>query len=439
MERNTAIANSVYRKVMLRIMPFLVLCYVVAFIDRSNVGFAKLQFMRDLGFNETIYGFGGGIFYLGYVLFEIPSNLYLAKAGVRKTLLRIMVLWGICSTFLSLMTTPAHFYLLRFLLGVGEAGLFPGMILYITFWVPASRRARITAMFMASIPIAGMLGGPLSGWIMHAMAGWWGLKGWQWVFLIEGIPACLLGVAAYLYLDDGPADCKWLTADEKAGISSDLARDESSSHETRHTSFAPALRDPKVYLLAALGFSVMVSTAGIFLWLPTIIRKSGVESVWKIGLLSAIPFLAGFIAQFAVARHSDRTLERRWHAIVSALVGALGWGMLPLVSNSTALSILMLTVATTGTLAAMGPYWTLPATMLSGTAAAGGIALITSLAGIGNFISPILVGWLSTRTGNLAIGQYYFSALLVFGVLMLLLGVKGTPKPLQAAYRQATS
>jgi sugar phosphate permease len=385
--------DGVYRKVKWKIMPLLILCYVIAYIDRSNVGFAKLQFVRDLGFNEAIYGFGGGIFYLGYLLFEIPSNLYLAKAGVRKTLLRIMVLWGLCGAALALMTSAQQYYLLRFLLGAGEAGLFPGMLLYLTFWVPASRRARFTAMFMASIPVAGTLGGPFSGWIMHAMAGWLGWKGWQWVFVMEGAPAIVLGVVAYLYLHDTPASCNWLTAAEKETILEDLSRDRDAQREGAGPStLRQALTNPKVYLLAVFGFGLFVSAGGIFLWLPTVIRRSGVENTLDIGLLSAFPFLVGLVVQFAVARHSDRTLERYWHASLPVLAAALGWGLLPLVSGSTPASMMLLTLATAGTLGAMGPYWTLPAKVCSGAAAAGGIALITSFAAIGGFISPILAG-----------------------------------------------
>jgi MFS family permease len=428
--------DGVYRKVKWRIMPLLTLCYVIAFIDRSNVGFAKLQFVRDLGFNEAIYGLGGGIFYLGYLLFEIPSNLYLAKAGVRKTLLRIMVLWGLCGAALALMTSAPQYYLLRFLLGAGEAGLFPGMLLYLTFWVPAGRRARFTAMFMASIPVAGTLGGPFSGWIMHAMAGWLGWKGWQWVFVMEGAPAIVLGIVAYLYLDDTPASCHWLSDAEKKTILGDLARDGAAQRDaTSPSTLRQVLTNPKVYLLAVFGFGLFVSAGGIFLWLPTVIRKSGVENTWDIGLLSALPFLVGLAVQFAVARHSDRTAERYWHAAVPVLAGSLGWALLPAVPGSTWASMMMLTLATAGTLGAMGPYWTLPAKVCSGPAAAGGIALITSFAGVGGFISPILVGWLAARTGSLAAGQYYYSLLLVLGALTLLIGRKqDQPQRLRTAY-----
>jgi MFS family permease len=216
---------------------------------------------RDLGFDETIYGLGGGIFYLGYLMFEIPSNLYLAKAGVRKTLLRIMVIWGICGIALALMSSAAQYYLFRFLLGAGEAGLLPGMLLYLTLWVPASRRARFTAMFMASVPIAGTLGGPFSGWIMHGMAGWLGLKGWQWVFVMESIPAIVLGIIAYLWLHDSPAGCSWLTNAQKETILRDLARDRDSQRGgTGPSSFRQTLRDPRVYPVAVFGFGLFVST-----------------------------------------------------------------------------------------------------------------------------------------------------------------------------------
>lgn len=419
-----SLADATYRKVLWRLMPFLIVCYVVAFIDRSNIGFAKLQFTQDLGFSEAVYGFGAGIFYIGYILCEIPSNLFLAKYGVRKTLLRIMVLWGLCCVALAFMTTPLHYYGLRLLLGAAEAGLFPGILLYLTFWVPAARRARFTALFMASIPISGVLGGPLAGWIMQEFAGALDMKGWQWLFIIEGMPAVLLGFVAYWYLQDHPAASRWLTPQQKSLIEEDLRRDQLAQQAHSHPSFAAALKDVRFYSLAAPAFAIMVSTGGVFFWLPTILRRAGITSVWDVGMLSAIPFIAAFVAQFLVARHSDKTLERRWHTAAPTLVGAAGWCLLPAVSNSTTLSLVMLTLATAGTFAAMGPFWTLPSAFLSRTAAAGGIALISTLAGLGNFISPALVGWLVDRTGTLVVGQFYFGGLLVLGALVLLIGIR---------------
>jgi MFS family permease len=330
------------------------------------------------------------------------------------------------------MTSALHFNFLRFVLGAAEAGLFPGMLLYLTYWVPTQRRARFTALFMASIPIAGVVGGPLAGAIMSGFEGVAGLHGWQWVFLIEGVPAILLGFVAYRYLDDLPRDAAWLGAEEKALIAADLAAEQHGKSPAAHGSMRQAFADPRMYALGALGFAIMVSTGGLFLWLPTILRKSGVQGVFEIGLLSAIPFAIGCIAQYLNARHSDRTQERRWHAVVPSLIAAVGWALLPSVADDTLPAMLVLCLATLGTLAAMGPFWSLPPTLLKGGAAAGGIAMISTIAAAGNFISPIFVGWLSDTTGSLAIGQYYFALLFAVGTMLMLLGVKARPAVLQA-------
>lgn len=417
-------ANAVYRKVLWRIMPFLMLCYIVAFIDRANIGFAKLHFVTDLGFNDAIYGIGAGIFYVGYILFEVPSNMVLHKNGVRQTLLRIMVLWGVFSAGMAFMQTATHFYVMRFLLGAAEAGMFPGMLLYLTYWVPLTRRARFNALFTASIPLAGMLGGPLSGWLMHTFEGVAGMKGWQWMFIVEGLPACALGLVAYFYLQDGPASAKWLTPAQKNIISEDLAKSVSVRKNGGEHSYMDAIRDPKLYWLSGMGIAVLVSTGGVFFWLPTIIRKSGIENVMTIGILSVIPFLIALIVQYLNARHSDRTGERRWHVAIPAFCAAIGWASLPSVQSNVPLSLLMLTLATAGTLGLTGPFWTLPSSFLSGKAAAGGIALLSTFAGLGSVFSPMLVGWLSSTTGSLAMGQYYFAALMLFGAVTLLIGVK---------------
>lgn len=417
---SSATISNINRKVAFRILPFLVLAYVVAFIDRANIGFGKLGFTTDLGFNETIYGIGAGIFYLGYILLEVPSNLYLNKIGVRKTFLRIMVLWGLACAALAFMTQPSHFYILRFLLGAAEAGLFPGVLLYLTFWVPRATRARVTAIFMASIPIAGMLGGPLAGFLMHAMDDVGGMQGWQWMFIIEGLPAILLGFLAFSYLNDKPQDAQWLTETEKQRLISELSSEQVREKPNEKAHPLSMLKDARIYALAAPAFALMVSTAGIFLWLPTVLRKTGITSPGEIGLWSMIPFFVGFVFQFMNGRHSDKTGERRWHACAGLIVGAMGWALLPLAADSPMGSVLLLTIATAGTFSAMGPFWSLPQTLLSSAKAPAGIAFVSTLAGFGNFISPIIVGRLADQTGSLAAGQYYYAALLVIGALAVM-------------------
>jgi sugar phosphate permease len=412
--------DRIYRKILWRIMPFLVVCYVVAFINRSNIGFAKLQFMGELGFNEAVYGFGAAIFYAGYIVSEVPSNLYLAKSGVRNTLLRIMVLWGLCSAAMAFMKTGHEFYILRTLLGAAEGGLFPGILLYLTFWVPSSRRAQFTAVFMFSVSVSGIIGGPSSGAIMHWLGGIQGLKGWQWLFLVDGLPSCLLGIMAYFFLSDHPSQAGWLGESEKAILLEDLAKDREQKAGNPHRSFGPALRDPRFYLLLAMAYALYSSTTGAFLWVPTIIRDSGIKNVWTVGVLSSIPFLVAATAQFILGRHSDNTLERRWHTVCPALVGAVGWALLPVVSKNPSLSIIVLTLTSAGTLGAMVPFWTMPAGIMSGTAAAAGIAMVSTFGAIGSLFSPMLVGWIASRTGSLAAGQYYFAVVMLLGAIAVI-------------------
>jgi len=413
-------SDAVYRKVMLHLVPMLVIVYIIAYIDRSNVGFAKLGFMKDLSFDDTVFGIGAGVFYAGYMIFEIPSNLMLARIGFRKTLLRIMVLWAACSGVLAMMTSPNSFYFARFLLGATEAGLFPGVLLYLTYWVPVSRRSRFTAFFMAAIPLSGVFGGPLSGAIMHGMGGVMGLKGWQWLFLLEGAPALIFAIVVFVVMRDKPADAKWLSAAERDLIERDLAADQAASAPGQHHSFADALKSPRFYLLVGMGVALLASASNISFWLPTIIQHSGVQNNLTIGLLSMAPYIVGVIAQQWVARRSDLHGERRWHAAVCATISAVGWCSLPLVSDNPTLSLVALIATAGGTFATMGPFWAMPGLYLSRKAAAGGIALISTLAGIGSLISPVLVGWLNDATKTPAAGQYYLAALLLVGAVTVL-------------------
>lgn len=410
-------ADKVYKRVMWHLLPMLVAVYIIAYVDRSNVGFAKLGFMHDLGFGDTVFGIGAGVFYAGYMLFEIPSNLMLAKIGFRKTLLRIMVLWAVCSALLAAMTGPTTYYFARFLLGAAEAGLFPGVLLYLTYWVPVSRRTRFTAVFMAALPLSGVLGGPLSGSIMHAMGGVGGLKGWQWLFLIEGAPALIFALVVWRYLRDAPAKAPWLSVEERQLIERDLELDRSRLNTRGHKSFADALKSPRFYLLVGMGVALLASSSNVAFWLPTIVQHSGVSNVWTIGVMSMAPFVIGVIAQQWVARRSDLKNERRWHAAACAAVSAIGWCALPFVSGNSVLALIALILTASGTFAAMGPFWSMPGLYLSRQAAAGGIALISTLAGIGSLISPVIVGWLNEFTKTMAAGQFYLAALMLIGAI----------------------
>lgn len=413
---------GLYRRVWWHIMPWLLLTYIVNYIDRSNVGFAKLGFMHALGFDSTVFGIGAGVFYAGYMMFEIPSNLMLARIGVRKTLLRIMVLWAVCSGLMAMMRGPATYYLARFLLGASEAGLFPGILLYLTYWVPVSYRTRFTAVFMAALPTAGIISGPISGAIMHSMNGTLGLQNWQWLFILEGLPALVLGVVVYFKLSDSPSTASWLSEAERAQVAKDLEADRTrlGSRGHRYASFGAALRSPRFYMLAFMAIALIAGSGNIGFWLPTIIKEAGIHNAWTIGVLSMIPFAVGVTAQQLVAWHADRKNERRWHAAVCAIVAACGWFLLPLVAGNPTLALSALVLTAAGTFATMGPFWSLPGLYLGPKAAAGGIALITTLAGIGGLISPVIVGWLKDVSHSLAAGQIYLGALMLLGGVTVL-------------------
>jgi sugar phosphate permease len=390
--------DATYRKVTWRLIPFLFLCYIVAFLDRINIGYAQLQMKQSLPFSDAVYGLGAGIFFIGYFLFEVPSNLMLAKVGVRKTLLRIMSLWGLVAAAMMFVSTPAMFYTLRFLLGVFEAGFFPGVLLYLTYWYPNARRGRIIALFMSATAIAGILAGPLSGGIMKYMDGMNGWAGWQWLFLVQGLPATLLGVIAYFYLQDKPEDARWLNPAEKAIVRAELDQDQQSA--ASHGSFWQLLRDPKVYVLSLIYFLLLGAAYAIIFWVPTVIRSWGVTDMLQIGLYAAIPNLIGAVAMVLVARHSDKKMERRWHLIACVLVASLGMLLTVMAKGNLALSLAFLSLAVVGVASATPIFFTIPTAYLAPASAAAGLALISSLGNLGAAVSPSLTGLISARTGN---------------------------------------
>lgn len=416
-------ATAVYRKVNLRLIPFLFICYVAAYLDRINIGFAQLQMKQDLGFGDAVYGLGAGIFFLGYALFEVPSNLLLEKIGARKTLIRILVLWGMTSAGMMFVTTPAQLYVARFMLGLFEAGFFPGIILYFTYWYPTHMRARIIALFMSGMAVAGIIGGPLSGWIMNDLAGVYGWKGWQWMFLLEGLPAVLLGLVAWFLLCDRPARARWLSAHEKSVIDRTLQDDRHALGPARHGSLRHAMRDPAVYLLAFAYFTFIAGTYVITFWLPTMIKGFGVANPLEIGALTAIPYLIGAIGMVAIGKHSDRTGERRWHCAGAALLGGAGLVAASLLTGHLAGALIALSFATIGIFATMPLFWSIPTAYLSGPAAAGGIALINSLGLTGGFVSPFVIGWVKASTGSVNYGLYIVTGFMLLGAIVLLLGV----------------
>jgi D-galactonate transporter len=414
---DTAAESRVYRRVTQRLIPFLFCCYGAAYLDRVNIGFAKLQMLSALRFSETAYGLGAGIFFIGYFLFEIPSNIILHRVGARRWIARVMLTWALISAAMVFVRTPAVFYILRFLLGVAEAGFFPGIILYLTYWYPAPRRAGIIALFMTAIPIAGVIGGPLSGWILHAMTGVQGLAGWQWLFLIEAVPSLALGVAVLIYLDDSFAAARWLTVEEKELLARRLAEDNSqvSSH-----SLLDGLTNARVWLLAAVYFCLVAGLYGAGFWMPTLIARSGVASPLAIGMLTVVPNAAGAVAMVAISRRSDARRERRWHLVIPAFVGAVGWLLTVRYGANSAAALVGMSIAMAGVTTSLSQFWCLPTAILAGAAAATGIALINSIGNLAGFVSPWMIGWIIDRTGSTDLGVYALAGVLAIGSLLVL-------------------
>jgi D-galactonate transporter len=410
--------DATYRKVTWRFVPFLMFCYVAAYLDRVNVGFARLQMLGDLNFSDTVFGLGAGMFFVGYVIFEVPSNLVLHRIGARVWIARIMITWGIISASFMFVTTPFMFYTLRFLLGVAEAGFYPGIILYLTRWFPSNRRARVVALFMTAIPMSGIIGGPLSGWIMERFSGTAGMAGWQWLFLLEALPSVVLGVAVFFYLDNDIRSARWLSAEERTVLDRNLDRDREG--HVAHASLAAVAADRRLWLLCAIYFTSAMGQYGITIWLPTLVQATGIQDNLQIGLLSAIPYIGAIVAMLVLGRTADRTRERRWHVAGCLLVGAVGYALTPMASGNVVAAMICLTIAAAGIIASAPLFWSLPTAFLGGVAAAAGIAGINSVGNLGGFTSPFVVGWLMDVTGSTAAGLYVTAAVCVIGGLLVL-------------------
>lgn len=408
---------ATYRKVGWRLIPFLMLCYFVAYLDRVNVGFAQLQMKSDLQFSDAVYGFGAGIFFLGYFLFEVPSNLVLHRVGARIWIARIMITWGLISALTMFIQTPTMFYVARFLLGLAEAGFFPGIILYLTYWYPAARRSQMTAWFMSAVALSGLIGGPVSGWILHTFHGHSGLAGWQWLFLLEGAPAVVLGVVVLLFLDNGIAQARWLTEAEKALLQDRIAGE---AQTKTHVSALQAMASPRVWLLALVYFSVVMGLYGLGFWLPLLFKTTGVSDPLTIGWLVAVPYGVSIVAMILVGRHSDAKRERRWHVAIPALLGAAGLLLSTLWTDNTLGAVLTLTLATCGIMTVLPLFWSLPTAFLTGTAAAAGIALINALGNLAGFFGPSIVGWVKQATHSTNGGILVLAAFMVLCALLVL-------------------
>lgn len=394
-----SLERATIRRVTRRLMPFLFVLYIANYLDRVNVSFAALQMNHDLGFSSAAYGLGAGIFFLGYCLCQVPSNLLLARVGARRWIAALMVAWGLIASAMMFVQGVATFYTFRFLLGVVEAGFFPGMILYLTHWFPATYRAQSVARFMTAIPLAQVVGGPISGALL-GMQGVGGLAGWQWLFLLEGLPSILLGGLVFYYMTERPEQAAWLPAEGKAWLAGQLGRERPATGS--RPEFRPIVRDGMVWKLAALWLLQVLTAYGQLLWLPQIIKGASEMSDLAVGVLSVIPPLAAAITMVLVAAHSDRTGERHRHVAVPALVGGAGFVATAAVLHSPLLATAALTVVAIGLAGAYGPFWGLATAYVRGTTAAGGIALINSVGNLGGFAGPYVVGLVKDATGSFA-------------------------------------
>jgi ACS family tartrate transporter-like MFS transporter len=407
----------VLRKITLRIVPFVMLLYFIAFIDRVNIGFAALTMNKDLGFSPTVFGFGAGIFFLGYFLFEVPSNLVLDKVGARIWIARVMITWGLISGAMAFVQGAASFYALRFLLGAAEAGFFPGIILYLSYWFPARQRAAVTAIFMAAAPLSTVLGSPVSGALLE-MHGLLGLSGWQWMFIVEAVPAVILSVVVLFYMTDRPAQAKWLNDDERHWLVTTMNAEAAKKAGTASHSVWRGLADLRVIALSLVYFGTSAGLYTLGIWAPQIIKEFGLSSL-QVGFLNALPGVVAVAAMVLWARHSDRSGERTWHVVGACLLASLGL-VLAGFAGSVIAVLLALTLVNVGISSAKPPLWSMPTLFLSGSAAAAGIATINSIGNLGGFVGPAMIGWIKDLTGSFQGGLFFVAGLLVLSAILTL-------------------
>ncbi len=415
--------NGIYKKIFMRLIPFLMMLWILAWLDRVNIGFVKLTMLDDLKWSEAIYGLGAGIFFLGYFFFEVPSNLLLQKIGARKTIMRITIGWGLTSIAMMFVKTSGMFYFLRFLLGVFEAGFYPGIILYLTFWFPNDRRAKAFGMFMSASAFAGVIGGPLAGTIMTQLNGVNGWAGWQWVFLIEGVPSVLAGIATYFYLTDKPDQAHWLSERERSLVRADLERDAASLGHREHSLLA-SLKDGKIWLMIMIYFCIVAANSSLTFYGPTLVKEVGFTSPMAVGWIMAAAYLCGAAGMIFNGFHSDKHQESRYHCGLAAALGSASLlAVALLLKTSPLLTLVMLALAIVGTMSAIPVFWQMPNRFLSGAAAAGGVALINSVANLAGFGAPWMLGVIKTSTGQLTTGLYVVAAFEICATILILMFV----------------
>ena len=409
-----------------RLIPFLFLLYIVAYLDRINVAFAALQMNTAIGLSDRAYGRGAGIFFLSYVLFEIPSNVILARVGARLWIARIMITWGVVSAGMMYVTGANGFYAMRFLLGAAEAGFFPGIIFYLTRWFPEREQARTVAAFMTAVVVAGIVGGPVSGALL-SLHGFWGIDGWRWLFLLEGLPAVVLGLLVLKFLTERPEDAAWLTSAERQSLVTCLT-EQTRQGQSRTATVGGALASSRVWLLAVIYFSIPVALYGMGFWLPQILKARSGGSNFEVGLLSAIPYVFGAVGMVAAGRHSDSTGERRWHVAIAAFVGGTAFAASAFV-QSLVPSLVLLSLAMLGLASMFGPFWTLTTTSVGGLGAAAGIALVNSVGNLGGYFGPDLLGYVRDTTQSFSAGLVAIGAILAAGGLLTLAVRDGRAAP----------
>lgn len=415
MKSDEGFETKTYHKVDARLLPFLFLCYILAYLDRVNVGFAKLQMLKDLSLSDAAFATGAGIFFIGYFLFEVPSNVLLKKFGARMWIARIMISWGVISACMIFVKGEWSFYGLRFLLGLAEAGFFPGVIFYLTLWYPSRHRSTRTAWFVSAIAVSGVIGNPISGWIMDTLSGAMNLAGWQWLFLAEGIPSILVGFWVISYLDSSIEEAQWLSGEEKALLAQNLEAED--KHKTEHK-LMDAFASGKVWVLCAIYFTLMIGLYGIAFWLPTIVKAFGIKGYLGVGLITAIPYAVAVVGMILLSHHSDKTGERRLHYVANVTAGAVGLALSGIFASNPVLAIIFLSLGTLGVIGSMPLFWPLPSAFLAGTAAAAGIGIVNSVGNLGGYVGPNIPIWAKLVSSDRSAALYIIAGILLIGAFL---------------------
>lgn len=409
--------NKLFRKINWKILPIIWFCFILNYLDKSNISFAQLEMKQHLGFNDVVFGLAASALYIGLILFEVPSNIILSKVGIRKTILRVMILWGSCTVAMCFVTTPELFYILRFLTGVFEAGFAPGILYYLSLWYPDNRRAQAVAIFYTATSVARIIAGPLAASLMTGLDGLWGLRGWQWLFIGEGLPCLLFAVLAYYILSDSPDQAKWLTNQEKQRVQELVNKDGKVEHHFEKRHLIELISDVRIWICGLIGFLILQATLGLTFWQPALLKTLGL-TIKEIGWYSSIPALCGVIASIIIARHSDATGERCWHFVITAFIGALGLFLANISIHSIWLTLACLTITWIGIASAYALTWAMPGQVLVGKHAATGYAILTVMQGCAGIIGPIVIAYLKTSSGNYSSSLYFMGGSCVMAAIL---------------------